>query len=43
MAGPEIGTPPVGCSQYHFDNSDLDDDGDVDLGDFSTFARDFPG
>jgi len=43
LAGPEVTTPPPGCSQYHFDNAGLDADADVDLADFTMFAEVFAG
>lgn len=38
LGGPDVLTPPAGVSQYHFDNSDLDLDGDADLHDFAELA-----
>ncbi len=43
LAGPEVTTPPPGCSQYHFDNAGFDADADVDLADFAMFAKVFAG
>lgn len=34
MAGPEVPTPPRGCSQAHFDLADVHTDNDVDLQDY---------
>ena len=41
LAGPEVGTPPLGCSEAEFDRSDLDLDDDVDLADFGEFQYRF--
>ena len=43
IAGPGETTPPVGCDPETFDKSDVDEDGDVDLDDFSGFALNFTG
>jgi hypothetical protein len=43
FGGPDVTTPPVGCSAAEFAGSDLDGDGDVDLSDFSSFAVNFAG
>jgi hypothetical protein len=37
LAGPQVDTPPEGCTAVQFDQSDLDDDGDVDLLDVAEF------
>ncbi|UCG16643.1 MAG: lamin tail domain-containing protein, partial [Phycisphaerales bacterium] len=37
MNGPNVGTPPGGCTAGEFDRSDMDNDNDVDLGDFGEF------
>lgn len=39
LAGPDVHTPPPGCDPQHFDSSDLDEDGDVDLRDFAEFQQ----
>jgi hypothetical protein len=41
MAGPDVTTPPAGVTAYHFANSDLTHDNDVDLIDFLDFALRF--
>jgi len=41
MAGPDVTTPPEGCSADQFSDTDLDNDEDVDLGDFGLFQRYF--
>ena len=42
LAGPDIDTPPPGGEPDQFDRADLDDDGDVDLGDYAVFQISFP-
>ena len=37
LAGPDVTTPPVGCSMGTFTTADLDADGDVDLTDGAAF------
>lgn len=39
LNGPQTPTPPAGCSAMQFDLADEDGDGDVDLADFSRYAR----
>ncbi len=41
VAGPNVSVPPPGCSQAQFDASDLQNDSDVDLSDFSEFSKVF--
>jgi predicted outer membrane repeat protein len=41
LAGPEVMTPPVGCTEVQFDLADEDEDGDVDLADFGLFVVQF--
>lgn len=41
LAGPEVTTPPAGCTPDEFDRSDMEDDGDVDLWDFALFQQVF--
>ncbi len=43
FTGPDVTTPPAGCSAAEFAGSDIDGDGDVDLADFSSFAVFFGG
>ena len=43
LAGPEISTPPAGCSAEHFARADVDGDGDVDLADVWRFQTAFGG
>ncbi|MCP4247581.1 MAG: hypothetical protein GY778_11080 [bacterium] len=43
LAGPDVVTPPIDCSVEHFDLTDLDNDGDVDLVDASVFSLNFTG
>ncbi|MCK4659887.1 MAG: hypothetical protein KAV82_10240 [Phycisphaerae bacterium] len=43
LAGPEVTTPPGGCTSGRFDSADLDSDGDVDLADFNVFQAEFTG
>jgi hypothetical protein len=42
LAGPDVAVPPGGCIQSEFDAADIDNDVDVDVGDFSLFQVDFP-
>ena len=42
LHGPNVTTPPVGCSVLEFDAANLDADGDVDLLDFADFQGLFP-
>ncbi|MBN1510604.1 MAG: lamin tail domain-containing protein, partial [Phycisphaerae bacterium] len=37
LNGPDVTTPPAGCSVLEFDAADIDVDGDVDLADFADF------
>jgi len=37
LNGPDVTTPPIGCSVLEFDAADIDADGDVDLADFADF------
>jgi hypothetical protein len=39
LGGPEVATPPAGCSQVEFDLADLERDRDVDLRDFAAFTE----
>ncbi len=41
FAGPNVATPPDGCSADDSARADIDRDGDVDLGDFASFATQF--
>ena|GEM_PF-2701933 len=41
LVGPDVLTPPGGCTQEDFYQADMDHDGDVDLGDFSEFQEAF--
>jgi hypothetical protein len=41
LNGPEVMTPPAGCTQTNFTKSDLDEDSDVDLDDFAVFGSRF--
>lgn len=43
LNGPEVLTPPVGCTPEDFDDSDLDRDGDVDMSDVWVFQLVFDG
>ena len=43
LAGPQVTTPPGGCSAATFTACDFDHDGDVDLADFGAFTSDFTG
>jgi hypothetical protein len=43
LAGPEVPTPPEGCSPEQFDQADLEADNDVDLADFADFQAVFTG
>lgn len=43
MAGPNVTTPPPGCTQAQFDNADLDNDNDTDMQDAAVFQRLFTG
>ena len=42
-AGAAVTIPPPGCTDDQSCSSDIDDDGDVDLADFATFALNFTG
>ncbi len=42
LNGPDVPTPPVGCSAAEFARADLDGDVDVDLADFAGFAEILP-
>jgi hypothetical protein len=42
LAGPGVSTPPVDCLPEQFARSDMDEDNDVDLGDFCNFAEVLP-
>ncbi len=39
LAGPDVSTPPLGCTQDHFDLADLQGDNDVDRRDFAMFIE----
>ncbi len=39
MAGPDISTPPPGCDESTFTDTDLDHDSDTDLADFAIWSR----
>ncbi|MCB9849817.1 MAG: S8 family serine peptidase [Phycisphaerales bacterium] len=39
LAGPQVSTPPVSCSDMQFDLCDIDADNDVDLRDFSHYTK----
>ena len=41
IVGPNVGTPPPGCSEAHFQGADLDGDDDVDVSDFAVFQHVF--
>ena len=41
LNGPEVSTPPAGCTPEEFDLADLLGDNDVDLGDFGEFCQAF--
>jgi hypothetical protein len=41
LAGPDVPTPPVGCSPEQFSQADLEADNDVDLADFAGFQAVF--
>jgi len=41
IAGPDVLSPPAGCSVGQFGSADLDGDGDVDLSDFGRFGFGF--
>jgi hypothetical protein len=43
LNGPNVSTPPSGCTAAEFEAADLDFDDDVDLGDFAVFAGTFTG
>lgn len=43
LAGPGETTPPPGCDSADFARSDVDEDGDADLADFSVFTVNFTG
>jgi hypothetical protein len=43
MSGPNVATPPPGCTLEQFSDADLDSDNDVDLADFSQFVVAFTG
>lgn len=43
LSGPEVPTPPAGCSPGEFSSRDLDHDYDVDLLDFALFQESFGG
>jgi hypothetical protein len=43
LNGPDVATPPVGCSPANFADADLDGDNDVDLRDVDTFWVNFTG
>ncbi len=43
LSGPDITTAPPGCGTNEFERSDLDGDGDVDVGGFSVLAVNFTG
>jgi len=43
LNGPNVSTPPPGCTAAEFEAADLDFDDDVDLGDFAMFAGTFTG
>jgi len=43
LAGPGVTEPPPGCTPENFARADGDDDGDVDLIDYSLQARNFTG
>ncbi len=43
LAGPEVNTPPLTCTEEQFDRADLDNDNDVDLGDYGGFQQRFTG
>ena len=43
LGGPEVTTPPPGCSQDQFDRADVDGDGDVDIADLIQFSPNFTG
>jgi hypothetical protein len=42
LAGPGVSTPPVDCLPEQFARSDMDEDNDVDVGDFCDFAEVLP-
>jgi predicted CXXCH cytochrome family protein len=43
MSGPQVATPPPGCSPEQFVRADVDHDGDVDIADFMRFSPNFSG
>ncbi|HVP12192.1 MAG TPA: multiheme c-type cytochrome [Phycisphaerae bacterium] len=43
MAGPQVTTPPPGCTPEQFARADVDHDGDVDIADFIRFSPNFSG
>jgi hypothetical protein len=43
LSGPDVATPPPGCSAEDFDAADIDFDGDVDAEDFLALAVRFTG
>ena len=43
VSGPQGTSPPPGCDAEQFARSDVDNDGDADLADFSVFAVNFTG
>jgi hypothetical protein len=43
LAGPDVPTPPEGCSPEQFSQADLEADNDVDLADFADFQAVFTG
>ena len=43
LAGPDATTPPVACTDTRFEIADLDEDGDVDLGDVRVFQAGYVG
>ena len=43
LAGPNVSTPPAGCTPSQFDLAGQDGDSDVDVRDFAIFQRAFTG